>query len=110
MNENKIYLNYLGESSVLRTALVGGFTDDDDKPITMFGGKLDLDEVLLSLVYINRAVLKILSNEFDLKLDEGLEVLTKVLKESFMQELQSVVNDQNDVSMKTIVKSIRTDN
>ena len=109
MNESKIYVDYLGESIVMRTALIGGWTDEkESKPITMFGGPLDVDDILHSLLYVNRAVFKILTNEFVMKLDESHEVLAKVLQESFTQEILSRIDNQSDVTVKTVVKTIKT--
>ena len=109
MNESKIYIDYLGESIVLRTALIGGWTDEkESKPITMFGGPLDIDDILHSMLYVNRATLKILLNQFDLKFDESVDILTKVLKESIVQELQSRIENESDVTVKTVVKTVKT--
>lgn len=110
MNESKIYVDYLGEKCVLKTGLIGGWSDEENsRPITMFGGPLDADDMLHSLLYINRAVFKILVNEFDLKLDDSLELLLQVLKNSFAEEIKSRVHEETDVTIKTVRKTIKRD-
>lgn len=74
-----------GEITRLSSALIGGF--DGDVPMAMYSGSLDFDDILNALYYSNRAVIKLLTEEFRIPLREVDDYLLAAVSGALQNEL-----------------------
>lgn len=75
-----------GEEFDFDTVLCAGKKDDDNRPVTFYSGSADLDEVHNALYYINRTVIRTLSNEFGIALNDMDDFFHSAISEAFTKE------------------------
>ena len=102
---------FSGESIDFKSALVSGKVDDNSEtPTSIYGGPLNLEEIHSALFYANRAVIKLLIEEFSVPLDAVDEFLLSALSEAVTQEWNAQKSGTPDMDIRKIIKHRRNQN
>src|SRR5687767_5669051 len=103
---NNIKIIFSGEMLEMKSALIGGRSDDfEESPTSLYAGPLDLDEIHTSLFYVNRAVIKLLMDEFSMSMDLAEEFVTSAFTEAFTKEYNVRISGKTDMDVQKIIKS-----
>jgi hypothetical protein len=103
---NTIKVTYGQETMHLKNVLLGGRIDDyHEQPTSFYGGVLDLDEIHNSLHHIIRAVIKMLTSEFEIPLEEVDDFVLSALAEAITKEWNVIHSGHSDVDIQKITKS-----
>lgn len=96
---------FTGEIFRMRSALISGVMNDDlDTPTSLYSGTLDLEEVHTALFYANRAVIKILMDEFGIPLDCSEEFLLSAVSEAVTEEYNARSKGNLDVDVRKVFR------
>lgn len=108
-SENGISITaFTGEIFRMESALISGVMNDEiASPMSLYSGKLDLEEVHSALFYANRAVIKILMDEFGIPLDCSEEFLLSAVTEAVTEEYNSRSTGNLDVDVRKVLRENR---
>ena len=111
MGINKINRNgltitaFTGEVIELDSALISGVTSEHDSPLSLYSGRLDLEEIHNALFYANRAILKVMMDEFGIPLANSEDFLLSAVTEAVTAEYNARVSGNIDVDIKKVVRT-----
>lgn len=101
---DNVKIDFSGEIIELENVLIGGRAAKEPyAPMSLYGGKLNLDELHNSLYYINRAVIHLLVNEFEIDLEEVDGFLLSALSESLVKEYNLQSEGRSDANVHKVV-------
>ena len=108
-NKNGIKITaFTGEEIEMHCALVSGVvTDDKESPMSLYSGTLDLEQIHSVVFYANRAVIKILVDEFGIPLENAEEFLISAVTESVTEEFNARVSGNPDVDIRKVIRAVR---
>lgn len=99
---------FTGEIFRLQNALISGVTNDEMKsPMSLYSGTLDLEEIHNALFYANRAIIKVLMDEFGIPLDCSEEFLLSAVTEAVTEEYNSRSTGNLDVDVRKVFRENR---
>jgi hypothetical protein len=105
MNDKKLRIQFADENFELRGALISGKDSGIfGQPISLYCGPLDLDEIHSALYYANRAVVRMLTEEFGVEFDQVDSFLLSAVAECMTKELNVRANGQEDLDVRKSVK------
>lgn len=99
---------FTGEIFRMKSALISGVMNDGTiSPMSLYSGTLDLEEVHNALFYANRAVIKILMDEFGIPLDCAEEFLGSAVSEAVTEEYNARSQGNMDVDVRKVFRENR---
>jgi hypothetical protein len=104
MNERVIQVKCGDELVELENALIAGKESDGLSTTALYMGRLDLDELHNALFYANTGVLKILTEQFEIPLENCDDFLLSALSEAFTRELNVQHGHAPDVNVSKVIK------
>jgi hypothetical protein len=104
MNERVIQVKCGDELVELENALIAGKESDGLSTTALYMGRLDLDELHNALFYANTGVLKILTEQFEIPLENCDDFLLSALSEAFTRELNVQHGHAPDVNISKVIK------
>lgn len=104
MNENMIQVRYQDELIELENALLAGKEADGRTTTAMYMGRLDLDELHNALFYINTGVLKILSEQLEIPLENCDDFLLSAVSEALTKEWNVQNGNVPDVNVSKVIR------
>ena len=99
----KIKISYADERLELRNALISG-RQVDGSPTSCFIGSIDLDEIHSSLYYSQRAIIRLLTEQFDVPLEEVDSFLLSALAEALTKEYNNRARGESDMDARASFK------
>lgn len=104
MSDRIIRIHFQDEYMQLENALVAGKELDGRTNTTMYMGPLDLDELHNALFYINTGVLKILSEQLEIPLENCDDFLLSAVSEALTKEWNVQNGNAPDVKISKMIK------
>ena len=109
--DNTMKVSFSGESFELTSALVSGrMTDRHGTPTSLYGGPLELEEIHSALYYANRTVIRLLTEEFSVALEDCDEFIISALTEALNKEWNERNTGDSTVDVKKIMKFRKNQN
>lgn len=109
--DNTMKVTFSGEIIELTSALLSGKVNDrHGTPTSIYGGPLELDEIHSALYYANRTVIRLLTEEFSVALDNVDEFLVSALTEALTKEWNERNSGDSTVDVKKIIKFRKNQN
>ena len=104
MSERVIRVTCADELIELESALIAGKESDGRSTTAMYMGRLDLDELHNALFYANTGVLKILTEQLDIPLENCDDFLLSAISEALTREWNVQHGHAPDVNVSKVVK------
>jgi len=104
MNERVIQVRCENELIELENALIAGKEADGRSTTAMYMGRLNLDELHNALFYANTGVIKILTEQLDIPLDNCDDFLLSALSEALTREYNVKHGHAPDVNISKVIK------
>lgn len=99
----KIKVQFADEIMILENALISG-RQTDGSPTSCYIGSMDPDEIHSYLYFANRAVIRLLVDQFDLPLEEADSFLLSALAEALTKEYNNHVSGESDMDVRASMK------
>jgi hypothetical protein len=99
----KIKIQFADEIMFLENALLSG-RQMDGSPTSCYIGTMDPDEIHSYLYFANRAVIKLLVDQFNLPLEEAENFLISALGEALTKEYNNHFTGESDMDVKASLK------
>lgn len=109
-NKNGLTITaFTGETFEMRSALISGIAPNQGHfmPLSLYSGALDLEELHDAIFYANRAMLKVLMDEFGIPLSNSEEFLLSAVTEAVTAEYNARASGKSDVDIKKVVRHTR---
>lgn len=103
MNDRTVEINFQTESFRMENALIAG-QEIDGKYTAMYIGQLDLDDLHNALFYVNMSVLKILTKQLGIDLNDCDDFLLSAISEALTKEWNVQNGHAPDVKVEKVVK------
>ena len=104
MNERVIQVKCENELIELESALIAGKEADGLSYTAMYMGRLDLDELHNALFYANTGIIKILTEQLEIPLDDCDDFLLSALSEALTREWNVKNGHAPDVNVSKVIK------
>jgi len=104
MNERVIQVRCGDEIVELENALIAGKESDGLSTTAMYMGRLNLDEIHSALYYANTGVIKILTEQLDIPLDNCDDFLLSALSEALTRQYNVQHGHAPDVNISKVIK------
>jgi hypothetical protein len=103
--EDNVKIIFSGETMNFQNVLVAGKLDDFPPSLTsLYGGPLDLDEIHTLLFYANRAVVKLLADEFGVPFEHIESFVASASDEALTKEWNTRRTGESDMDIRKIYK------
>jgi hypothetical protein len=104
MMNSKTFVDVCGETYHFESALISGTNEKDGLPVTLFSGRLDIDDIHKLLVYTHRTVVKMLVDHFDIPLENVDSVLYSAMSTALEKEFNIKMGLEVDSDQQRIIK------
>jgi hypothetical protein len=104
MNDRTIRVMCQNEVVELENALIAGKDADGRSTTALYMGRLDLDELHNALFYANTGVIKILTEQLEIPLDNCDDFLLSALSEALTREWNVQHENAPDVNFSKVIK------
>lgn len=104
MSERVIQVKCGNELVELENALIAGKEADGRSTTAMYMGRLDLDELHNALYYANTGVIKILTEQLEIPLENCDDFLLSALSEALVREYNVQNGHAPDVNFSKVIK------
>ena len=104
MNERVIRITCQDELIELESALIAGKEADGRSTTAMYMGRLDLDELHNALFYANTGVLKILTEQLEIPLENCDDFLLSAISEALTRQWNVQHGNAPDVNVSKVIK------
>ena len=105
MPTNRIVeIKFQDELIKMENVLIAGKEANGENSTSMYIGHLDLDELHNALFYINSGIIKILTGELDIPLDNCDDFLLSAISEALTREWNVQHGHAPDVAVSKIIK------
>lgn len=106
-----VKVEFAGEKMEFRSALFAGRLDDlVGSPTSCYVGSIDPDEIHTALYYMNRAVIKLLTGQFDVPFSDVDSFLLSAMSEALVKEHNIKATGRDDLEERTTVKFKKNQN
>jgi hypothetical protein len=99
----KIRIQFADEIMILENALISG-RQMDGSPTSCYIGTIDPDEIHSYLHYANRAVIRLLVDQFGIPLEEVDSFLLSALAEALTKEYNNHISGESDMDVRASMK------
>lgn len=108
---DSINVMFPDESFEFKSILISGRVNNpDETPTSAYGGPLDLDEIHTCLFYANRAIIKLLTEEFEIPLETVDEFLFSAISEALTKEWNAQAKGLPDMDVRKVVRHRKNQN
>lgn len=106
-----ITIQFDGRSMDIKCCFIGGVTADKvGVPMGMYAGKLEIEEIAVSLVHVHRAVIKLFDEHYNINLKGSVDFINLCKDEAVKREQVTSGFDKINLDVYDILTKMTKDN